>query len=143
MIKTGGRIVSVFSGSCLCRTVRFEVEAPTLWVAHCHCTMCRRAHGAAFVSWVGAAVERFRLTAGEDELRWYASSEDSERGFCPRCGSTLFFRSKRWPMEVHAVLANFDGEIDRDPQAHVYTDTAVDWVHLGDSLPRKPDPARG
>ncbi len=130
-----------FSGACLCGAVSFEIEAPSLWVAHCHCSQCRRAHGAAFVTWVGAAAERFRLTAGEELLSWHASSADSRRGFCRRCGSTMLFQSERWPLEMHVVRANIDGEIDRDPQAHVYSDTAVDWVHLGDSLPRKQAPA--
>jgi hypothetical protein len=39
-------------GACLCGAVQFELQLPATWVAHCHCTMCRRAHGAAFVTWV-------------------------------------------------------------------------------------------
>ena len=44
-----------FEGRCLCGEVRFAIGAPTLFFAHCHCRWCREAHGAAFVSWVGAA----------------------------------------------------------------------------------------
>lgn len=39
------------NGRCLCGALQFSVRFPTKWVAHCHCTMCRRAHGAAFVTW--------------------------------------------------------------------------------------------
>ena len=39
-------------------TIRFTVTWPSLWVAHCHCTLCRRAHGAAYVTWFGIAEER-------------------------------------------------------------------------------------
>ena len=38
------------------------------------------------------------------------------------------------------MLANFDGPVDRAPQAHAYWDTHVDWVTLVDELPKKPDP---
>jgi len=123
-----------YTGGCLCGAVRFAVTPPTKWCAHCHCSLCRRAHGAAFVTWFGAANERFRFLAGEDELVWFASTPEARRGFCRRCGSTLFFTSVRWPGETHVALAHMDGPIDREPAAHVFYDTHVPWVELGDDL---------
>jgi hypothetical protein len=123
-------------GGCLCGAVRFRVELPVKWCAHCHCAYCRRAHGAAFVTWVGARASGFRLTTGEAALRWYASSPGARRGFCGACGSTLFFEGDRWPDEVHVVLANIDGEVTVPPRAHVFFDQHVAWVELGDGLPR-------
>ena len=128
-------------GSCLCGALQFDADLPSLWIAHCHCSLCRRAHGAAFVTWVGFAAERCRIEDTEGALHWYASSPGAERGFCGRCGSTLFFRSSRWPGELHIVRANFRDELDRQPQAHVYYDTHVNWYAVGDALPRKPAPA--
>ena len=109
--------MSVASGACLCKSVEFRAELPSKWVAHCHCTMCQRAHGAAFVTWVGMEEPRVRIEDRDGLLRWYKSSPEAERGFCSRCGSTLFFRSTRWPGELHIVLANFVDEVDRAPQA--------------------------
>jgi hypothetical protein len=96
--------------------------------------MCQRAHGAAFVTWVGAAVERVHLEGSK--LQWYRSSEKAERGFCAECGSSLFFRSRNWPGEVHIVRANFDGAIDREPQSHAFYDSRVAWFHVDDTLPK-------
>src|SRR5690606_34943450 len=45
--------MSQASASCFCGAIRIDAELPSKWVAHCHCTMCRRAHGAAFVTWAG------------------------------------------------------------------------------------------
>jgi len=75
-------------------------------------------------------------------LRWYASTPGAERGFCSRCGSTLFFRSRNWPGELHVAHANLDGPADRAPQAHAYWDTHVDWaaVDPADGLKRMPAP---
>ena len=131
-------VVAVYSGGCLCGAVRFRVKGPTLWSAHCHCSLCRRAHGAAFVTWVGTAGDRARIEAGNEDLAWYASTPEAERGFCRHCGSSLFFRSSRWPGELHIVRASFDGELDREPSAHVFWDTHVTWIDLADSLPRMP-----
>jgi hypothetical protein len=128
------------SGRCLCDAVSFEARLPSRWVAHCHCSRCRRAHGAAFVTWVGLDADGVALHDPEARLSWYRAAGGGERGFCSVCGSTLFFRSPKWPGELHAVLANFDGPVDRAPQAHGYWDTHVDWIAIVDDLPKKPAP---
>lgn len=129
-------------GGCLCGAVGFQAQWPSKWVAHCHCSMCRRAHGAAFVTWVGMEAGRCRIDDTAGTLRWFASSPGAERGFCERCGSTLFFRSGRWPDELHIALANFADPVDRAPAVHAFWDTHVDWVKLdpSDGLARKPAP---
>lgn len=126
------------TGHCLCGAVGFSLHWPSKWVAHCHCTQCRRAHGAAFVTWIGMAEDRVRIDDARSQLRWFASSPGAERGFCARCGSSLFFRSARWPGELHLAHGNLDGEADRAPMAHVFWDTHVDWASIdtADALPR-------
>ena len=130
------------NGSCLCGDIGLRLDYPSKWVAHCHCTQCRRAHGAAFVTWVGMDASRCTIDDPHARLAWFASSPGAERGFCQRCGSSLLFRSTRWPGELHVALANLHDPPDRAPQAHAYWDTHVDWVALdpGDDLPRKPAP---
>ena len=132
--------MSTARGACLCGDLRFSLSLPSKWVAHCHCSMCRRAHGAAFVSWVGMDETRCTIDDPQHRLQWYASSPGAERGFCTSCGSTLFFRSTRWPGELHIVLANLLDPVDRAPQVHAFWDSHVDWVQLdpADGLPRKP-----
>lgn len=126
------------AGGCLCGAVRFRAAGPSLFVAHCHCRWCRAAHGAAFVTWLGVRAEGFEVTAGGERLRWFESSPHSERGFCPSCGTTMLYRSELSPGEVHIALAVLDGPPDRAPQLHVFVDQAVEWVELGDDLPRYP-----
>lgn len=128
------------SGDCLCGSISFAVELPSKWVAHCHCTKCRRAHGAAFVTWVSVADTGVMITDPELLLRWFVSSAEGQRGFCSRCGSTLFFRSTQWPGEIHITRANFSSDIDRRPQSHSYYDTHVDWVTIEDNLAKISDP---
>ena len=127
--------MSDFTGCCMCGAVNFSITAPTLFFAHCHCQYCREAHGAAFVSWVGAAEERFRLLSGSHEPRWYQSSRQSRRGFCDNCGTTLFFASTLCPGEMHVTRASMPGPIDREPQCHVFYDQRVAWIEGADKLP--------
>ena len=126
------------NGSCLCGAIHFSILLPSKWAAHCHCTMCQRAHGAAFVTWVGSEQSRARIVDPQSHLRWFASSQEAERGFCACCGSTLFFRSEQWPGELHITYANFNQPLDRQPQVHVFWDSHVNWLSVADDgLPRK------
>ena len=114
-----------------------------LFSAHCHCAWCRRAHGAAFVTWLGVKEERFTLRDEDRALRWYASSEQSRRGFCSRCGTTLFFQSTLAPREMHVALACTENATDFPPTVHVFWDAHVAWVEMGDALPRADRDAPG
>jgi hypothetical protein len=131
----------VYTGGCLCGTVRFEVEGPTKWAAHCHCGLCRKAHGSAFVTWFGVSDEQFRFTSGKAEVGWYASTAEARRGFCRTCGSTIFFTSERWAGQIHLALAYMDDPIDREPTAHVFYDNRVPWIALGDDLTKLGGPS--
>ena len=124
-----------FEGGCLCGSLRFCVQGETSWSAHCHCRMCQKEHGAGYVTWVGVTNDKLRLTGDETDLVWFDSSEAAQRGFCRRCGSSLFFRSTRWPGETHIARANFDGSIDRLPQANVFFDSHVEWMPVDKDLP--------
>jgi hypothetical protein len=50
----------------------------------------------------------------------------------------MFFKSERWPGELHIARALFLEPLDREPQLHVYYETHVEWVALSDSLPKAP-----
>lgn len=123
-------------GSCFCGAVRFEVTLPTLVCVHCHCSMCRRVHGAAYVTLFTLPKVQSRVTAGEGELVHHPSSDHGVRSFCRRCGSALFFESRQREDQVDIALANMAAAIDRTPQFHIFFDDRAEWIEVSDSLPR-------
>ena len=123
-------------GACLCGAVRFSIEPPTQFCGHCHCSMCRRNHGAGYVTWLALPRARFVLESGEKELTRYASSDHGTRSFCRRCGSSLFCETTHDPDRIDIVLANMQGPIDRRPEMHIFFDDRADWVFVDDGLPR-------
>ena len=131
----------VRTGGCLCGAVRYRVSLPPLWVAHCHCSMCRRAQGAGFVTWAGFAADALGLTVGDDLLSRYRSSAAAVRSFCSRCGTPLFFQSGRWPGEIHVTLATLDSSEGLEPQAHAYWGSRAPWLGWDGGELRKVDPA--
>ena len=76
-------------GSCLCGGVQYEIAGEINLMANCHCSMCRKHHGAAFVTFVGVNAADFRWVKGEDLLVRYQSSPGHNRAFCRVCGSSL------------------------------------------------------
>ena len=122
------------TGGCLCGAVRICASLPSKWCAHCHCSMCRVSHGAGYVTWAGFNRDQVRFTQGEDDVTWYESSAGAQRGFCQKCGSSMFFRSERWAGELHVTLACINDVIDRQPQANVFFDRHVDWMPIDRTL---------
>ena len=125
-----------YSGACFCGAGRFEVEPPTAFCGHCHCTMCQRANSAGYVTWVGVSKSQFRLLAGEESLTTYASSDHGERSFCKVCGSSLFCELHEDPNQIDITLANFTDPIDREPQFHIFFSDRASWVSVDEKLPR-------
>ncbi len=128
--------MNLINGACLCGAVHYQVETPANWCAHCHCTICRKAHGAAFVTWFGVPKKAMTLLAGTTLVKWYRSSNRARRGFCNFCGSTLFFEAQSAPDEMQITLASVTSRHHLEPQGHVFWNEHVYWVELEDTLPR-------
>ena len=128
-------------GGCLCGAIRFAVTMPTLFCGHCHCSMCRRNHGAAFVTWFAVPRAQVEIERGTDQLTRYQSSEHGSRSFCGRCGSSLLGVISHFPDIVDIPLASMDGPIDRLPESHIYFDDRAAWTVVGDDLPRLGGPS--
>jgi len=127
-------------GQCLCGSVKFAIDFPSKWMAHCHCTMCQRSHGAAFVTWVGVEESQVSVEDSKCSLMWYSSSQSAERAFCSHCGSSLFFRSDNRRGELDIVRACFTSPLDRNPDTHVYYNTHADWFEVKDDVIKKSEP---
>jgi hypothetical protein len=128
--------MSPFAGACLCGAVRFEVDAPLERVAHCHCTICQRAHGAAFATWAAVANEHLRITAGAGRLTRYRSSEIGARSFCSVCGSSMFCTLDTHPGVTDVALGCLAPGHGAVPRAHLFWDDRAPWTEVGDRLPR-------
>jgi hypothetical protein len=88
------------------------------------------------VTWAGMSDDQLRLDDGAERLAQHRTETSAVRSFCGDCGTPLFFRSPRWPGEVHVAAVCFDDPLDREPQAHVYADRAASWCPMSGDLPR-------
>ncbi|HKP55783.1 MAG TPA: GFA family protein [Polyangiales bacterium] len=121
-------------GSCLCRSVSWQAEKPLERMSHCHCSMCRKSHGAPFATYVAADARGFAWRGGEQHIVRYRSSEQVERCFCGRCGSAVpeLFDGKAW-----MPAGCLDEDPGTRPYAHMFTASKAPWYEIPpDGLPR-------
>ena len=123
------------TGGCLCGDVRYRVTGPLRPVVYCHCGQCRRTSGH-FVAATAVAKDALIIEAGES-LEWFASSEFASRGFCRRCGSSLFWRP-RAKDHVSIMAGTLDETAGLKAVEHIYVGDKGDYYDLEDDLPKLP-----
>ena len=122
----------VFSGGCLCGSVRYEATGQPYNVTHCHCADCRRSSGAPFVTWASFARSNFQFTQGQArELSWAGRL----RSFCPGCGTPLTFVSASGADEIDVTVCTLDQPEAISPADHTWVEDRLPWICLADGLP--------
>ena len=132
----------MIAGSCLCGGVRFEIKGTLSGALNCHCSMCRKAHGAAFRSRARVNAQDFRWLAGEPLVTWYQSSPGTHRGFCSVCGAKLLSRFDGYPSSHGFPLGALDDDPGVRPALHVFVAHKAPWYEITDDLPRYAELAR-
>ena len=126
----------MINGHCECGRVRFEVDGVISDFSHCHCSQCRRMHGAAYATFAAVARDKFRYTSGESDIKTYASSETSDRVFCGECGSNIMVALDDEPDTLYLSMGVIDGDPPRPPGYHIYVGSKAPWHEITDDLPQ-------
>jgi hypothetical protein len=125
----------IASGQCLCGKVSLEIDVPARWAWHDHSAASRRAHGAAYATYVGSWRKRFRVTKGKTSIaRYEDAATKTARSFCSTCGTPLFYERGRSPHMVNIPRALFSGRTGREPRYHLHIDELRDWIYTGKRL---------
>ncbi|HEV2678666.1 MAG TPA: GFA family protein [Aliidongia sp.] len=130
--RAGG---TVARGQCVCGKVSLEIDVPARWAWHDHSEASRRAHGAAYATYVGSWRSRFRITMGiADITRFEDEATGTARSFCTRCGTPLFYERPRAPQMVNVPRALFENRTGREPRYHIAIEEAPTWAYTGEPL---------
>lgn len=122
----------MLTGHCLCGAVTFETDAPPKGASICHCEQCRRQSGHL---WASAYVPKTELTITGD-VKWFDASKTAKRGFCPTCGSFLFWHA---PDEdtVSFALGAVDQPTGIRLEKHIFVASKGDYYDITDSLEQR------
>ena len=124
----------MINGHCECGRIRYEVDGEIEDFSHCHCSQCRRLHGAAFATFAGVARDSFRYLSGQSDLKVYASSDHNDRFFCAECGSNILVDAKEDPDYLYLSMSTVDGNPARPKGYHAYVDSMASWWDICDEL---------
>ncbi len=126
----------VLRGGCLCGSVRYEYDGKPGQSSYCHCDDCKRATGGPYT--VGVLSEDAKLRIVKGAVKGYTTRGDSgrkiTRQFCPDCGSPLFTRAEIEPGLVFIKAGSLDQPEQVKPSCQIWTDRAVDWAYIDQSL---------
>ena len=123
-------------GKCACGAVQYQVQGELKEYCHCHCSICRKIHAAAFASWGGVSRDEFSYLAGEENLGTYSFSENADSLFCKICSSTLLVDYKPEPHMLYITLGTVEGDVTCPPGFHQFVGSKATWFEITDSLPQ-------
>ncbi|MFK0095397.1 GFA family protein [Pseudomonas sp. NPDC090592] len=122
-------MIDTYEGSCLCAAICYLLLTPPKAVSHCHCSQCRKSHGAAFASYGSVPRSQLRILRGATNLKKFASSPTVMREFCGECGSSLFWSRTQGEFAdwVSVALGTLDTPFLPRKQKQVHVDSAAPW----------------
>ena len=126
----------MITGRCECGSVRYQVDGEINDFSHCHCSQCRRLHGAAFASFGGVLRSGFSYLSGLADVATYASSDSHDRMFCRICGSNILVDLEAEPESLYLAMGTVDGDPKCPPGYHIFVGSKAPWDTFSDRAVR-------
>jgi hypothetical protein len=128
--------MDMFEGACLCGEIRYRVDGEIEEFSHCHCSMCRQIHGAAFGTYAGVKSTGFRWLSGVSKVKSYTSSDGVHRTFCATCGSTLQALFDDEPDMIYLTMGTVQGNPVHPEPFHIFVGSKAPWFAITDDFPQ-------
>ena len=121
----------MIKGRCLCGEVSFTVDGPLGRSAACHCSQCRKQSGH---YWASSSADEGDIKIS-GPVKWYAASSAAKRGFCPTCGSFLFWKAHD-ENQLSFSLGALDEPTGVTLECHIFVADKGDYYDIADDLPQ-------
>ena len=98
----------LYTGSCHCKAITFEVEAPEVIEAdRCNCSICKKSGYLHLI----VPISRFKLISGESKLATYTFNTGiAQHTFCRICGIKPFYIPRSNPDGIDINVNCLDTE---------------------------------
>jgi hypothetical protein len=121
-------------GSCLCKSVRYEITPPFMRFAHCYCSRCRKATGGVRSTNIAVVPEQFRWTQGEELISRFDLPEARSfaRQICSRCNCPVPHPSRDRQRFI-VPAGTLDDDPGLKPSSHNYWSSRAGWTQIDES----------
>ena len=126
----------ILTGRCLCEQVEYRIAGELGPILNCHCSRCRRWHGAAFRTRASIKAEQFSWVKGKELVTTFHSSASTAKHFCSVCGSNLVSTYDDDPTRVSIPLGGLDQAPSNRPEGHFFVGSKAPWYEITDGLPQ-------
>lgn len=126
----------MYSGSCLCGAIQYEVSGPITSIIHCHCSVCRRACGTAYATNGFVQTSDFKLKTGADNLSSFSTKPGQPRFFCKTCGSPIYKSNDTDPTRIRLRIGTLTSDIEERPISHNFVTSKANWDAIESHLPQ-------
>lgn len=124
-------------GGCACGAVRYRLTSTPMFVHCCHCTVCQRETGTAFV--LNALIETDRIEVLSGAPQPVSMPTESGRPHdiyrCPQCQIAVWSDYGRRGVLRFVRVGTLDNPAAVPPDVHIYTRSKLPWVILPDDVP--------
>ena len=128
-------MTTMHKGSCLCGHVSFEIEGAFQQFFLCHCKYCQKDTGSAHGANLFSTSASIQWLSGIDNIQTFTvPSSRHVKSFCKTCGSAL----PNLQMDGNLLVVpagSLDGEVDMQPDAHLFLGRKANWDNALDDLP--------
>lgn len=122
-------------GSCLCGTVKFEVEGEFQSFYLCHCQYCQKDTGSAHAANLFSQSAKLRWISGADAVTSFTlPSSRHNKSFCKLCGSAVPNTQIEGLLVVPAGC--LDSKVSMSPTAHIFMSSKADWDREVEKAPK-------
>ena len=117
--------------SCLCGGIKLKTQGYHRNVQNCHCIQCMKTHGN-FSAYTNLKDLNIRFLA-KRTLKWFKSSKKAQRGFCKKCGASIFFKmNKSDNISISAGI--FDKSLKLKTFRNIFTKNKLKYYSLDKNI---------
>jgi len=121
------------TASCLCGSIKIKTKGYHRNVSNCHCIQCRKTHGI-YGAYSNVKDKDIKFI-NKKNLRWFKSSKSAKRGFCKKCGASIFFKIKNSD-NISIAAGMFDKPTKLKTTRNIFVGTKSDFYKITDKLPK-------
>ena len=118
---------------CLCGGIKLKIVGKLRHVINCHCSQCMKTHGN-FAAYTNIEDKNLKFQ-NKKTLKWFKSSKRAKRGFCSKCGASIFFKFNK-SKNISISAGMFDKSLKVKTTRNIFIKNRLKYYKIDKSLPK-------
>ena len=125
--------INSIKAKCLCGGVKIKITGELRSVINCHCSQCMKTHGnfAAYTACLNECI----VYINKKTLKWFNSSNAAKRGFCSKCGASIFYKKLK-NNTISIAAGMFSNPTTLKTYCNIFTKGKLDYYKLDNRIKR-------